>query len=256
MKRGYKKGQIMTNKNSDASETKEVLGLIGIRSGSKGLPDKNIKQLGHRPLVGWIIKAALASKSITRLIVSTDSQVYADIATKCGADVPFIRPASLAQDNSPEYDYVKHSLDWLEKNESYRPEFIVRLMATSPLQSPEEIDILINILNEDLSADSAVTIAEARQHPMKALKLVNDADGKKKLVSYFGESGREVTPIARQSYEPAYFRSNIIACRTDVVYRTNSLTGDKVRFHIVPQHKSIDIDSELDFELAELLLKS
>ena len=246
----------MTNKNSDASKTKEVLGLIGIRSGSKGLPNKNIKQLGNRPLVGWIIKAALASKSITRLIVSTDSQVYADIATKCGAEVPFLRPSSLAQDNSPEYDYVKHSLDWLEKNESYRPEFVVRLMATSPLQSPEEIDILINILHEDLSADSAVIISEARQHPMKALKLIDDADGRKQLVSYFGESGREVTPIARQNYDPAYFRSNIIACRTSVVHQTDSLTGDKVRFHIVPQHKSIDIDSELDFKLAELLLKN
>ena len=246
----------MTNKNSDASKTKEVLGLIGIRSGSKGLPNKNIKQLGNRSLVGWIIKAALASKSITRLIVSTDSQVYADIATKCGAEVPFLRPSSLAQDNSPEYDYVKHSLDWLEKNESYRPEFVVRLMATSPLQSPEEIDILINILHEDLSADSAVIISEARQHPMKALKLIDDADGRKQLVSYFGESGREVTPIARQNYDPAYFRSNIIACRTSVVHQTDSLTGDKVRFHIVPQHKSIDIDSELDFKLAELLLKN
>lgn len=242
-------------KNNNLSREQKILGIIGIRSGSKGLANKNIKPLGGKPLVGWIIQAALESLSIDRLVVSTDDEKYANIAKKLGAEVPFLRPKAFAQDSSPEFDYVKHALEWLSENENYEPDIVVRLMATSPLQTGDEIDCLIDILKKDLTADSAVAIAEARQHPLKALKIVSDAFGNKSLVSYFTDSGREVTPIARQSYETAYFRSNIIACKRETIYRTNSLTGDRVRFYIVPQHKSIDIDSELDFEIAEYLIK-
>ena len=243
----------MAAKNNNQTEQK-VLGIIGIRSGSKGLPNKNIRPLSGRPLVSWIIQSALESTSINRLVVSTDDHSYAQIARSFGAETPFLRPKYLATDNSPEFDYVKHALDWLAENEGYRPDFIVRLMATSPLQSRDEIDCLIEILNKDATAHSAVAIAEARQHPMKALKIVTDEKGIKSVVSYFGNSGREVTPIARQNYEPAYFRSNIIACRRQTIYDTDSLTGDQVRFHILPQHKAIDIDSELDFKIAECLI--
>ena len=92
-----------------------------------------------------------------------------------------------------------------------------------------------------------------RQHPLKALKIIEDEHGSR-LVSYFGDSGREVTPIARQNYEKAYVRSNVIICRREVIERTDSLTGDNVRYHIIPQEGAIDIDSELDFEIAEILL--
>jgi CMP-N,N'-diacetyllegionaminic acid synthase len=233
---------------------KKVLGIIGIRSGSKGVKNKNIRDLSGKPLVGWVISAALRSRSINRLVVSTDSEEYSRVAKDLGAEVPYLRPADLACDNSPEILYVRHMLEWLEKNENYRPDVVVRMMATVPLQEPEDIDAVIQILHTDVLAESAVVIAEARQHPMKALKIMDDGAGGKKLVTYFTDSGREVTPIARQTYQPAYFRANVIACRTHVIYNTNSLTGDLVRYHIIPQERSVDIDNLVDFYIVEHLM--
>ncbi len=233
-----------------------IMGIIGIRSGSKGVPDKNIRPLAGKPLVGWILDAASRSKYLNRTVVSTDSEAYAAIAKSYGADVPYLRPAELAADDSPEYEYVRHMVEWLERNEGYRPDIVVRMMATVPLQSTQDIDAVIRTLLDDPKADSAVAIAEARQHPMKALKLVEDGAGGKKLVSYFSESGREVTPIARQGYEKAYFRANIIGCRRRVIFETNSLTGDLVRPHIIPQNRAVDIDNEIDFYMVEHLLRS
>ena len=82
----------------------------------------------------------------------------------------------------------------------------------------------------------------------------NDKSGKRKLVTYFTDSGREVTPIACQTYEKAFFRGNIIACKSPIIYKTNSLTGDTVRFHIIPQERAIDIDNEIDFQICENLI--
>ena len=129
-------------------------------------------------------------------------------------------------------------------------------MATVPLQTTVDIDLCIEELMKDNTAHSAVVISEARQHPLKALKLMDDKKGGHYLVSYFSESGREVTPVARQNYEKAYFRSNIVACRLNTIYNSGSLTGDKVRYHIIPQERAIDIDSELDFLITEELIKT
>ena len=234
---------------------KKILGIIGIRSGSKGVPDKNIRKLLGKPLIGWILEKAIESKYINKLVVSTDSEKYANIAKNFGAEVPYLRPKKLAANNSPEIDFVKHMLDFLEKNQNYKPDIVVRLMATVPLQTTDDIDSLIAILLKDIYADSAVVISEARQHPEKALKIINDKLGKK-LVTFFSESGREVTPIPRQNYDKAFFRSNIIACRANIISKTNSLTGDIVRFHIIPQERAIDIDNEIDFLICEKILMS
>jgi CMP-N,N'-diacetyllegionaminic acid synthase len=233
----------------------KVMGIIGIRSGSKGVPNKNIKLLAGKPLVGWIIDTAKKSKYINRLVVSTDSQEYADIASSIGAEVPYLRPKNLAADNSPEFEYVKHMIEWLQENESYKPDIVVRMMATTPMQVIEDIDTIIEMLIDNKLLDSAVVISESTQHPMKALKIVNNKDGDKRLVSYFSESGLEVTPTLRQSYEKAYFRANVIAFNTKILHDTNSLTGNEVGYQIVSQEAAVDIDSDLDFSFAEFLMK-
>lgn len=233
----------------------EVLGIVGMRSGSKGVPDKNLRPLAGRPLVGWILNASRQAKLLTRVIVSTDSAEYASVARSFGAETPCLRPADLSGDTAPDYDYVRHMLDWLDEHEGYRPNIVVKLTATVPLQSADDIDAVISIVTADPSADSAVVIAEARQHPLKALKIVDDGEGGRKLVTYFTNSGREVTPIARQHYEKAYFRANVIACRRRVIFDTGSLTGDLVRFHVIPQERAVDIDSLTDFYVVEQLMK-
>lgn len=234
---------------------KKILGIIGIRSGSKGVPNKNIRLLAGKPLVGWILETAKKSKYINRLVVSTDSKEYADVARKFGAEIPCLRSEELAADKSSELEYVKQMLEWLDKNEGYKPDIVIRMMATVPLQSAEDLDSCIEKLLNDPEAQSSVVIAEARQVPEKALKLVDDGKGGKKLVTYFMESGREVTPIARQGYEKAYFRANVIAFRPEIIGLTNSLTGDLVRYHIIPQERAMDIDNEIDFFVVEKLME-
>ena len=231
----------------------KILGLIGARSGSKGVRDKNIKLLSGKPLMGWIIEKALDSKHINRVIVSTDSPKYAAVAREHGAETPFLRPQELAQDLSPEFEYVKHALVWLKEHENYEPDIVVRLMSTVPFQSTEDIDASIEKLLSEPEADSCVVVAEARQHPMKALKFVNK-NGKERLVTYHSLSGREVTPLGRQSYEKAYFRANIITCRRETIFSTDSLTGDDVLYHVIPQERAIDIDSLADFYTVEKLI--
>ncbi len=233
----------------------KVLGIIGVRSGSKGVPDKNIRPLAGKPLLGWILETAKKSKYINRLVVSTDSEKYAEIAKNFGAEIPCLRPKELAKDNSTDFEYVKHMADWLEKNEGYRPDIIVRMMATAPFQSVEDLDSVIEQILKDSSVESAVVVAEANQHPMKALRLVDDRNSGKYLVNYFTSLGKDVTPTARQGYEKAYFRANVVACRTEVL-KTGTLTGDRVRYHIIPQERAIDIDSEMDFFIAEKLMEN
>ncbi len=238
----------------DNSQHKKILGIVGIRSGSLGVPDKNIKLLGGKPLVGWILEKAKKSKYVNRLIVSTDSKKYSEISISHGAEVPCLRPERLASDISPDIDYVKHMLDFLKNNENYVPDIVVRMMATVPFQSVDDIDSVIEILINDEKAESAVVIAEARQHPEKALKIITDNQGGEKLVTYFSESSKKVTGVARQNYQTAYFRSNIIAFKTPVIYKTNSLTGNLVRYHIIPQERAVDIDNEIDFLICEKLI--
>tara|TARA_B100001989_G_scaffold218449_2_gene169983 strand:+ start:191 stop:919 length:729 start_codon:yes stop_codon:yes gene_type:complete len=236
-------------------QDKKILGIIGARSGSKGVPDKNIKDFNGKPLLGNIIEKAKDSKFINRLIVSTDSKKYSEIAQFYGAEVPCLRPKSLAEDFSPEIDFVKHMINFLKNKEDYIPDIVVRMMVTIPFQTTDDIDSVISILMNNEKADSAVVISEARQHPQKALKIIEDNEKNKRLVTYFSESGFEVTPIARQNYEKAYFRGNIIACRTSTIFRTNSLTGNFVKFHIIPQERAIDIDNEIDFIICESISK-
>jgi len=237
------------------NQTLKIMGIIGIRSGSTGLPGKNIKPLGGLPLVGWIINSAKNSKFINRIIVSTDDNEYAEVAKKHGAEVLYMRPKNLATDLSPEFDFINHMLKWLKDSQNYIPDIIVRLLATSPLQSPADIDQAIEILLQDEKADSSVVISEMRQHPLKALKIVEDEKYGKRLISYFGESGLEVTGIARQNYEKAYVRSNVIVSKIQTILDTNSLTGHNVKFHIIPQESSIDIDNQADFDYAEYFVE-
>jgi len=227
-----------------------VLGVIGIRSGSKGLKNKNILKLGNKHLVGWIIQAAKKSALINRVVVSTENPRYAKIAKKYGAEIPFLRPRYLAQDNSKEIDFIKHLIKNLQKEENYFPDIIVRLLATCPFQKTDDIDNAIRLVVSG-KYDSSVIISKAKEHPMKAIKI-KSKNKKKFLVSYFGDRGIDVgSRYNRQNFEKAYFRANVIVFRTNVL-KKNSLTSNKPGFIII-QNK-IDIDTKQDLEYAKFFI--
>ena len=233
---------------------KKILAIIGARSGSKELINKNIKKLGNKPLIAWIIEAAKKSKLINRVIVSTDSIKYAKIAKQFGAETPILRPKKLAKDNSIELDFIIHMLNYLDKNENYKPDIIVRLLATSPFQKTIEIDKLIKLILKN-KYNSAVIISKARQHPEKALKIVGNKN--KRLVSYIGNKGAEVgSKNNRQTFMPAYFRANVIVCKNNVIKKNNSLTSSKVGYLITSSKNSVDIDNQTDFKFAQYLINN
>lgn len=232
----------------------EVLAIIGIRSGSAGLVDKNIREIHGRPLVAWILDAARAARHVSRVVVSTDSERYASVARAQGAQTPCLRPDSLAGPDATDVEFIVHMLDHLERTEGYVPEVVLRLLATCPLQQADDIDAAVDTLIDDPDATASMVIAEARQHPAKAMRLRTDANGRDYLVPWVGDrTGPE--PVARQRHTPAYFRANIVASRIETIRRTGTLTGERVAFHEVPQDRSIDIDSPTDFVIAEALLQ-
>ena len=121
---------------------KKILCIIPARSGSKGIPHKNIKDYNGKPLLGWSIVQAKESKYVSRMriIVSTDSMEYKQVALEYGAEVPFLRPSEIAQDLSPDSHTIKHALDWLSDNESYVPDVVLHLRPTQPMRKTQDID--------------------------------------------------------------------------------------------------------------------
>jgi CMP-N-acetylneuraminic acid synthetase len=129
----------------------KILAIIPARSGSKGIPNKNIKKLSGRPLIYYTIKAALNSKLIDRIIVSSDSEKILKISEKLGAEIPFKRPKNISEDKSLAIEVIQHALNWLEKNEKYFPDAIIYLQPTSPLRTKKHINEAINIFFKESS---------------------------------------------------------------------------------------------------------
>lgn len=233
---------------------KKILGIVGIRSGSTELKDKNIKLLGNKPLAGWILSAAKKSKYINRLIVSTDSKKYKKIAEKYKAEVPFLRSKKLSKSTSDEIDFIKDLLKNLEKKENYVPDIVVRMLATVHFQKTKDIDNLIRHILQN-KYDSSVIITKAKQHPKKALKIIKR--DKKYLVSYITNRGEDVgKKLNRQKHaldNEAYFRSNVIACKVEVIKKFDSLTNNKTGYLLIQNKDFVDIDNIDDFKYAQFL---
>lgn len=215
------------------------------------MPHKNVKLLGGKPLIGWIVEAARSAHMVDRVVVSTDSEEYANVARRFGAETPFLRPKEISGDTASDLEYILHALAWLDAEDEYRPAIVVRLIPTVPFQRPEDIDACIAKLQSDPELDSVMGVSEARQHPGKALKISED----KYLTPYLSEFTLNTYPHARQAHQKAYFRGNIVAARARVLTGTRTLYGERSGFHIIPREFAIDIDSEIDFLVAEALLQ-
>ena len=225
-----------------------VLGLIPARGGSKGIPNKNLRLLAGKPLLAYAMEAANASGVIDRLILSTDSGLIASLGRTLGLEVPFLRPAELATDESPIFPVIQHAVAELEKS-GWIPEILVLLQPTSPLRSPDQIRKAVTML-KDGECDSVVSVIEIPHlfAPQKALWI---QDG---FLSFWSESGSAIT--RRQQLQPTYAREGTVyACLRDVFKKRCSLYGDRCRPLILAEEESLNLDTLGDWQKAEEIVK-
>jgi CMP-N,N'-diacetyllegionaminic acid synthase len=225
-----------------------LLGLITARSGSKGIPGKNIRLVAGRPLIAWTIQAALESNSLNRVILSTDDKEIAEIGRKWGAEVPFLRPAELAQDNSPHIDVIVHAIEWLAVNENYHPDFLVLLQPTSPLREAQDIDDAVSLaLQRD--AESVVSVSLSPAHPFFIRRITKDG----KLTDF---TDKPAGYLPRQALPPAYVENGAIyIARTDILLREKTWYLDATYPYIMKPENSLDIDTNWDLYIADLILR-
>jgi len=222
--------------------------VIPARGGSKGIPRKNLAPLAGRPLIAYTIDAARVSRSLSRVIVSTDDEEIAAVSRRLGADVPFLRPPHLALDHTPMIDVLVDVLGTLDEQERYRPEILVLLQPTSPFRRAEHIDAAVELLTSS-GADSVVTVMQVAHQftPSSLMQLRGDrldpwADGP--------------TSTRRQD-KPVLFARNgpaVVATQSRVILSEHALYGADTRGVVMSREESFDIDEAFDLKVAELLM--
>ena len=225
----------------------KVLGIVPARAGSKRIPGKNTRLLASKPLVAWQIENGLAARRIDRLVVSSDAPEVLEIARGYDPELPLERPAELATDTSPAIDYVRHALQTLEARGEGPFDVIAILQPTSPLTRPEDVDGTIDLLLET-GADTAVSVVRVEHaiHPLK-LKVME----KDRLLPYLEE---EEGRMAAHELPDVYVRNcSVYATRRGVV-EAGTIIGPDCRGYVMPRERSVDINDEVDWALAEVLL--
>ncbi len=223
----------------------EILALIPARSGSKGIKNKNIRMIRQKPLMAHSIEHALKSCYINRVIVSTDSKTYMQIALKYGAEVPFLRPEKYAQDDSLDIDVFRNVLMELQQKESYVPDIVVHLRPTYPIRNVEDIDNMIRLLVEK-KADSVRCITPVKETAYKMWR--ENADGTIYPVLC---DIKEAYNMPRQVLPQLYYQNACIdVIRTEVITKDHSMSGKKIIGY--KMEDNFDIDTEEDFKRAEL----
>ena len=226
-----------------------VLGLIPARGGSKGIPRKNLRVLGGKPLLQWTIDAALNSQALTSVVVSTEDEEIAAVARACGASIPFVRPADLAGDETPTLPVVQHAIRTLAgRGEHF--DAICLLQPTSPLREPADIDACIELLAAS-GADSVISVLRVpTEYNPQWVYLRND-DGFLSLAT----GGTNPVP-RRQSLPSAFHRDgSIYVSKKRVVMGGDSLYGEKVLGYETSGSAGINIDTPADWMRAEALVR-
>jgi CMP-N-acetylneuraminic acid synthetase len=225
--------------------TPYVFGVIPARGGSKGLPGKNLRVLGQLSLIGHAVASARESARLTRFIVSTDSPALADEARRHGAEVPFQRPAELASDEAGMVPVLQHAVRWLEATGA-RPDLVVTLQPTSPFRTGDDIDRTVAKVI-DTGSDSAQTVTEAGYHPFFMKTLDGD-----RTVALFADGHKYVR---RQDAPTVYQPSGAVyVTRRDVLMTEGRVLGADNRAIVQGFEAAVNIDTEWDFLLAELIL--
>lgn len=219
--------------------------LIPARSGSKGVPLKNIKELNGKPLIYYTIEAAKMVFQNQEILVSTDGEDIKKVVEKLGLEVPFLRPAHLAQDNSGTYEVLLHAIEWAESN-GYQPDCLILLQATSPFRTSKQIEEAIALF--DSSIDMVVSVKETKSNPYFVL-MEEDEQGflKKSKIGNFGR---------RQDAPNVYELNGAIYVLNVQSLKNGPISSfQKVRKYVMDEWSSHDIDTELDWLIAETMVE-
>ncbi len=228
----------------------EILGILPARGGSKSIPKKNIARLGGKPLIAYVIDAMKASQHITRVIVSTDDAEIAAVARDCGAEVPFMRPAEFAQDSSPTMPVLFHAVEWLAKNEGYRPDMLVLSQPTSPFTRAQQMDQAIEMLKNDAGASAVTTVIEVEHnyHPYNIRQINADAS-----VTFMLSAEHDQFPT-RQSKPIFYAFGNAYIFRYATLTQQRSIYGKRCLPLIIDRFSAFDINDPHELVMAEAML--
>lgn len=224
-----------------------IVASVCARGGSKGIPRKALRLLGGHPLIGHAILCARESREIERVVVSTDDEDLAQVARQYGAEVPFIRPLSLAQDESPKWDVFRHLVEAFESTVGTRIEILVDLDVSVPLRAPSTVSACVNALRAS-AADIVVTAYPADRNPYFNMVELDD-EGNARVVM------PSLRPVHnRQAAAPVFSLSPAVyAMRREVLWRCSHWSEARMRLHVLPREEAWDADSELDFRIIRFL---
>lgn len=223
----------------------EVLAVIPARSGSKSVKDKNIRLINGKPMIAYSISHALQAGCIDRVIVSTDSVKYAEIAQEYGAEVPFLRPAEYATDTALDIDVFTHALTYLNENEGYMPELVVQLRPTYPIRRISDIENMVKYMQDNPDIDSIRCVAPAKEVVYK-MWFKDDSNMLRPVMTDIPECYN----LPRQQLPKVYYQNACIdVVRTEVILKQHSMSGKKIAGYDMDEN--FDIDTEEEFLAAE-----
>ena len=231
---------------------KSVLGLIPARSGSKGIPQKNIIPLGGRPLLGWVCSAAANTPSLDEVVLSSDSREIIDVAREFGVDAPFMRPGSLARDDTLIVDVLAHALDWFAQHKQREFDYVCLLQPTAPLATSDDYQAAIEKAIDN-DADTVISVYRCSQkHP--AIMYTLDENG---AADWFVKNLGWSRMARRQDLPPVYMRSGIVyVFRASMILERQQLYGSRIYAIEIPEERgAVDIDTPIDVKLAEIMLQ-
>lgn len=231
----------------------EILAIIPARGGSKGILRKNIRNFSGYPLIAWSIAAGLKSEFVTRVVVSTDDKEIAAVAREWGAETPFLRPTEFAQDTTTDLPVFVHALEWLEKNEGYKPDVVVQLRPTSPIRPVGLVDDAVRILLENPDAESVRGIVPAGQNPHKMWRLPTGKGGPmQNLLAVDGIEEPYNAP--RQILPDIYWQTGHIDAIRPAAILSGSMSGKTIYPLLIDPNFTVDLDNLRDWARAEWLV--
>jgi CMP-N,N'-diacetyllegionaminic acid synthase len=219
---------------------KPILCLIPARSGSKGVPHKNIKDFNGKPLISWSIEQAKKSKHDMRIIVSTDSEKYAEIARNYGAETPFIRPKEISEDLSTDYEFIEHALNYLKQTENYIPDIVLQLRPTQPCRKVSTIDECLDIFISNMdNYDSLRTVIPFEKSPFKMYTILNN-----NLKPLFNKVNEIDEPFnqCRQVLPQSYLHNGYIDIFKASIVNYGTISGNNIYPYVMDKNDTIDID--------------